>query len=133
MGEMAAEFEMQGIVWFRNALTSAALRPFEDASDLGRRPGARVDGAAIHEDAIGPASPLRRLAKTILPGARAVRVVAFHKTPGSTWSFPWPPDPITTVAARWAGGRAPCPGPQTLPIAATGRAGWSLLKRCPER
>jgi len=89
--------EHEGRVWFRHALSAQQLAGFDDACALGAKPGERLRSL--------PDNPVDALAAHLLPGARAVRIVAFNKSEDNNWTLPWHQDRV--VALR---GRADAPG-----------------------
>ncbi|MCG8548182.1 MAG: phytanoyl-CoA dioxygenase family protein [Alphaproteobacteria bacterium] len=89
--------ERRGRVWVRGALGERDLALLDRACDLEDAPGARLPVTGDLTEAIGPESPLTHLARTILPGANAVRLIAFNKTPGLNWQVPWHQDRVIAV------------------------------------
>lgn len=74
--------------------------PFDRGFGPGGRPGARLALNDMAPDMLGQATPLTRRIAQILPGAQAVRVVAFDKTQDSNWGVPWHQDRVIAVADR---------------------------------
>jgi hypothetical protein len=88
--------ETEGRVWFRQALNEGVMRSLDVATEtLAGRPGLRMPISELPKEAI---EPLTRIAGSILPGSRPVRVVAFDKSGESNWALPWHRDHVITVA-----------------------------------
>ncbi|PZO55404.1 MAG: phytanoyl-CoA dioxygenase [Alphaproteobacteria bacterium] len=85
--------EQEGRVWFRRALSVEGLAALDATASSEGRPGERII-ALPHIEAVSA------LASELLPGARAVRVVAFNKTEASNWTLPWHQDRVVALRER---------------------------------
>jgi hypothetical protein len=96
--DLAATLELEGRVWFRNALTAEALLALDGYSSLQGAPGERLGLIAPLREALeaGP-SPLVR---GLMAGARPVRAVAFDKSAESNWALGWHQDRVVVAASR---------------------------------
>jgi hypothetical protein len=84
--------ETEGRVWLRNALSVETLRTLDVACDTGNAPGRRL----IFE----PPATLNALVRRLLPNARPVRVIAFHKTDTNNWTLSWHQDRAVALRER---------------------------------
>ncbi len=96
MADATRLFREDGRAWFRNALTQTELLAMDSACAMGSAPGARLSLG----DVGGCLAPVHRLAAQMLPGAIAVRLVAFNKSEASNWSLPWHQDRVIAVRER---------------------------------
>jgi ectoine hydroxylase-related dioxygenase (phytanoyl-CoA dioxygenase family) len=84
--------EIDGRVWFRDALDTGDLTALTAAANTEARPGQRL--------LLEPPPALKALAQQLLPGARPVRVVAFNKTETNNWTLPWHQDRVVALRDR---------------------------------
>ena len=94
------EFEHTGRVWFRQALSDAAVEAFDQLSDPQGGAGRRIAPTESMLAICGLESELGQLARRVLPGARAVRLVSFHKSSNLNWSVPWHQDRVIAVREK---------------------------------
>lgn len=94
-----SQFETDGRVWLRNALTQPELENLRTLSELGQRPGARVSGDDALAKAIRAAS-FNRVLTSIWPHMRPVRFVSFDKNSDANWGVPWHQDRILSVRQK---------------------------------
>lgn len=104
-----SEFHNTGRIWLRDALSPEVLAEFDQATDIGHRPGARLacNGAlapalAQLSELIGAkvsaaAKPLTKKQETPL---KPVRCVIFSKTEQANWAVPWHQDRVIAVKDR---------------------------------
>src|SRR5688572_12080880 len=85
--------EQEGRVWFRRALSDASLAALDEAASIQGRPGERIV-------ALPNIEAVNALAVGLLPGARAVRVIAFNKTEANNWTLPWHQDRAVALRER---------------------------------
>jgi hypothetical protein len=84
--------EAEGRAWFRAALDGTTLQALDAACNVGEAPGRRL--------ALETPAALDALARTLLPGARPVRVVAFDKNETNNWTLPWHQDRVVALRER---------------------------------
>ncbi len=94
--------EREGRVWFRNAVAAGALAVLDGECPVANAPGMRLAWNDRLSEAIGAASPMTRLARTLLPGAVPVRLVAFNKSAQANWLVPWHQDRVIAVREKHA-------------------------------
>ena len=97
-----SELEGAGRFWMRHALGEGDLARLERACGTGGAPGRRLDWNDDLLDAVGPAGRLTQLADALLPGAFAVRIVAFNKSRAANWQVPWHQDRVIAVRDKHA-------------------------------
>jgi hypothetical protein len=85
--------EQEGRVWFRRAVSFACLTDLDSASAAEGKPGERIGALAGLQE-------VDALAQQLLPGAHAVRIVAFNKTEASNWALPWHQDRVVALRER---------------------------------
>ncbi len=94
------DFADAGFTWFRGALDETDLAPFDRAAAIGARPGARLSPDSDLSTVLAPDGALGRAVSVLLPGARAVRLVAFDKTADNNWGVPWHQDRVIALRDR---------------------------------
>ena len=94
--EMLRQFDAQGRLWLRKALSRQELLHYENLSSLGDHPGERVAADDMLFQAISAAGFTQRLAR-LWPGVRPVRLLSFDKKAGSNWGVPWHQDRVIAV------------------------------------
>lgn len=95
---MSSAFEIEGRIWFRDVLDAGELLALEAASAIEDAPGVRLSAS---DDMRRALAPLDRIAAELLPGARAVRLVAFDKSAAANWALPWHQDRVIAVHERY--------------------------------
>jgi ectoine hydroxylase-related dioxygenase (phytanoyl-CoA dioxygenase family) len=94
MTPSVALLETESRIWLRGALGAAELGVLDRACAIGSAPGVRL---AIDREIAAALAPIDRLAQQFMPGARAVRLVAFNKSEAANWSLPWHQDRVIAV------------------------------------
>lgn len=94
------EIERDGRVWFRGLLTPDELERLAHFSDVGDRPGVRVDPTGKLAELISSTLSISRMAIALGCDPEPVRLTAFNKTAGSNWGVPWHQDRVVAVARR---------------------------------
>lgn len=84
--------EQEGRVWFRRSLSESDLQSLDDACAIGVKPGERL--RSLQSDVVDG------LAAQLVPGARAVRMIAFNKTEANNWTLPWHQDRVVALLNR---------------------------------
>ena len=97
--DIRQEFERDGRVWFRNAITSEELENLKQLSELENKSGARVSSTSPLYKAIA-SLPFNTKIQKIWPKMEPVRVVAFNKMPSSNWGVPWHQDRVISVEEK---------------------------------
>lgn len=85
-------FEREGRLWRRAALDEVTLQALDAVCDTGAAPGRRL----LLESPVA----LTALARSLLPGASPVRVVAFNKSEAENWTLPWHQDRVVALRER---------------------------------
>ena len=96
---LAKQFEHDGFVWLRNALSPAQIDALLQASTLNDRPGGRA-GADSPLFQLVEGGPTSAAIREIWPDMVAVRLVSFDKNPQTNWGVPWHQDRIIAVQER---------------------------------
>ncbi|MEO1308320.1 MAG: phytanoyl-CoA dioxygenase family protein [Pseudomonadota bacterium] len=94
------QFEQDGRIWFRNAISEQDLADFDAAVDLEAKAGQRVDTSPALTRALAPGQSLRAAIGQIDPQAKPVRIVGFNKSSQSNWAVPWHQDRAIAVADK---------------------------------
>lgn len=92
--------EKAGYFWHQSALSEDILRCFEHVCPLNNLPGERLNLTPKLRDILAPGAKLSILAHQHLPGATAVRVIAFNKMETANWSVPWHQDRVVAVRSK---------------------------------
>lgn len=74
------QFEQDGRIWFRNAISEQDLADFDAAVDLEAKAGQRVEISQALTRALAPGQSLRAAIGQIDPQAKPVRIVGFNKS-----------------------------------------------------
>lgn len=99
IGTIRTQFEKDGRVWLRGAVSPEELSELEKLSDMGSRPGARISKSEPLFHFVQKASFAEQIA-TIWPGMQSVRLVSFDKNPTANWGVPWHQDRVIAVNER---------------------------------
>lgn len=91
------DLEVNGRLWFRGALDEHATSTVAEAIRDEALPGRRL---RISDTLARALEPINRVTNSLLPGARAVRIVVFDKSEGMNWSLPWHQDRVIAVQER---------------------------------
>ena len=94
------EFEKNGRVWLRNAISEEDLLNLDEAAILEAKAGERVKTSSALRAALTNQGSMMKAIATLDPAAKPVRVVAFNKTPTTNWGVPWHQDRVISVARR---------------------------------
>lgn len=86
-------FERDGRTWMRGVVRAAAIEALATAFDGERR----LHHCDLDRDAL---AAITSAAATVLPGARAVRVVAFDKSAEENWTLGWHQDRAVALAEK---------------------------------
>lgn len=100
MNSQVDRFESQGRAWARGAFSKVEMSRFDSICDLGSAPGGRLPLKGRVAEVLGDESHLTSLARSVLPGAFPVRVLAFDKSAKSNWIVPWHQDRVIAVRER---------------------------------
>jgi len=92
------EFEKNGRIWLRDAISEDDLLKFDAAAVLDSKAGVRVKISSALSAALASHGSLMQAISTINPVAKPVRVLAFNKTPDTNWGVPWHQDRVIAVA-----------------------------------
>jgi hypothetical protein len=87
----------EGRVWFRGAIAEADLAALDTACALEGAAGRRLEWS---EGIAGALAGATRLAQSLVPGARPVRLVVFDKTDEANWGLPWHQDRVVALRDR---------------------------------
>jgi ectoine hydroxylase-related dioxygenase (phytanoyl-CoA dioxygenase family) len=93
-------FETDGRVWLRNAVSDEDLALFDVAAADQAKAGQRLGRSGPLGKALAPQGSLMKAIRTLDPGAKPVRVVAFNKSEDANWGVPWHQDRVIEVADR---------------------------------
>jgi len=84
-------FEECGRVWFRNLLTQSDIDFLTNAFSQNQS-SQRLTNAPDLSKFVSQHSGLSAALENLLPNAKPVRIVAFNKSEGNSWSLPWHQD-----------------------------------------
>ncbi len=96
---MQQQFEDEGRIWLRNAISQSELANLDALADFGNKPGSRVAASQALFAAITNADWAAALSVN-WPGMRPVRVVSFDKSQHVNWGVPWHQDRIISVREK---------------------------------
>lgn len=99
MTDINQQFNNDGRVWLRNAISPAELEQLRELSALRGKPGERVSRTSPLFEAVEALS-LNKQIQVIWPNMQPVRMVSFDKTAESNWSVPWHQDRVVAVKNR---------------------------------
>jgi len=97
--DIKAQFDAEGRVWLRNAISPDTLATLRELSDAKGEPGVRLSNQGDLVQVLKQ-SPMERQLGAILPGVRPVRIVSFDKSPSANWSVPWHQDRMIAVKEK---------------------------------
>lgn len=100
MTPLKSEFEAEGRVWLRNAISDEDLEKLDDIASLQSKAGQRVDPSAALTQVFAAEGSLLGAIAALDQNAHPVRTVAFNKSEGTNWGVPWHQDRIVAVAQR---------------------------------
>lgn len=100
MTSRVEELRTRGRTWLRNVLDDERVDTLGAFSDVGDRPGARIDMASPVAKLLVRDNPLTELLQRLGLHPAPVRLVAFNKTAEANWSVPWHQDRVIAVAKR---------------------------------
>jgi len=93
-----ADFERDGRIWLRNAISNADLAYFDAAAQFSSKAGERLPSSPSLVQAVSPEGSLMQAIYRIDPDAKPVRFVAFNKSKDANWGVPWHQDRVIAVA-----------------------------------
>jgi len=96
LSDLACRLRDRGVAWLRGALDARHIRRLADALPPDIAAGRRLSDPA----GLLRATPLAARLEEALPRHRAVRAVAFDKSPSSNWALPWHQDRVIAVQER---------------------------------
>jgi len=94
------DFEKNGRVWLRNAISDTDLQLFDAATMHQSKAGSRIDPNYTLSTVLAKNGSLRKAVEKLDPKARPVRVVAFNKSQSTNWGVPWHQDRVISVADK---------------------------------
>lgn len=94
------DFERDGRIWMRNAISESDLVDFDNAATLQSKAGQRVTSNDALERALSKNSSLLNAIGRLNSSAKPVRVVAFNKSKSVNWGVPWHQDRVIAVAEK---------------------------------
>ncbi|MEM7568882.1 MAG: phytanoyl-CoA dioxygenase family protein [Pseudomonadota bacterium] len=94
------ELESSGRVWFRRAIDAGTLDKIAEASDVGNRPGIRINREDEIAALFGPDTLLGAFLDDIGLNHRPVRLLAFNKSERANWAVPWHQDRVIAVSHK---------------------------------
>ncbi len=97
--QMMNEFERNGRLWFRKALTATDIQALEQVLPADGAASARLDLPSLC-DILQALPNLTRIVDQFGAGFRPVRLVAFDKSADRNWTVPWHQDRVIAVADR---------------------------------
>ncbi len=100
MSTLKSEFETEGRVWLRGALSFDDLRKLDGIASLQSKAGERLNPSTSLQKVFAARGSLMRSIALLDPQARPVRTVAFNKSADANWGVPWHQDRIISVTER---------------------------------
>lgn len=94
------QFETDGRVWFRSALSQEELRLLDEVSQLQDKAGQRISTNEQISRILNTHGALLNTVHQIQPKAKPVRVVAFNKSPSKNWGVLWHQDRVIAVSEK---------------------------------
>ena len=94
------EFQTQGRVWLRRAISSEDVEALECAVGLDGPPGRRLELSSEFGQALGSDSVFAQSLTQLGVDPDPVRLVAFNKTDTSNWGVPWHQDRVVAVTRK---------------------------------
>lgn len=97
----AEKFKLTGANWWRKTLSENSLECLSELfSQKPNCPGKRITRASKVSHLIEANGEIGRLAQSILPGSKPVRMTLFDKSEGVNWAVPWHQDRVIAVKER---------------------------------
>lgn len=97
---LVADFEKDGRVWLRNAISVVDLANFDAAAEMASKAGQRLPASPSLVEAVSPEGSLMQAIHRIDPDAKPVRYVAFNKSKDTNWGVSWHQDRVIMVAEK---------------------------------
>lgn len=97
---LANEFEVNGRVWLRNAVSEEDLTLLDCVIAASAKAGQRLDLTKCLEAALSGNSSVLRAVQRLVPEAVPVRIVAFNKSESANWGVPWHQDRVIAVTEK---------------------------------
>ena len=94
-------FDRDGRIWFRGAISDAELLCFDEAAKLQSKAGQRIETGGDLSYVFSENSSLMNTVKLLGSDVKPVRIVAFNKSRDTNWGVPWHQDRVIAVAARY--------------------------------
>lgn len=95
-----AQFENEGRIWLRGALSESDIVNLETHCALNDAPGVRLNGGDAFLKTLKGFSELQAKIDALLPKAKIVRAVVFDKNIGANWGVPWHQDRVIAVKEK---------------------------------
>lgn len=97
---LANEFEGNGRVWLRNAVSEEDLTHFDSAISASAKAGQRLNVSKTLKAVLSEESSVLRAVRRLAPEAVPVRIVAFNKSESANWGVPWHQDRVIAVTEK---------------------------------